>query len=221
MIILKATLSFFILLILARLLGKKQMSQMTFFNYVTGITIGSLAANIISTDNNSILDEIIGLIWWCILTASLAYITLKSNKLRLLIDGQPVILIKNGEFQKKSMKKTKISIEDLLIMLREQNVFSILEIDYAILEPNGKLSILKKQDYLNPRNMDIKISTDSPKYLPTGIIIDSRIVYKNLVELDLSMDWLERQIKDKNINDIEEIFYAEVQNNGSLYIIKN
>lgn len=220
MIILKTTLSFFILLILTRLLGKKQMSQMTFFNYVTGITLGSLAANIISNGDNSTLEEIIGLTWWCVLTAFIAYIALKSSKLRLLFDGQPVILIKKGKFEIKSMKMTKMSIEDILIMLREQNIFSISEVNYAILEPNGKLSVLKKQDYLNPTNINMKIDTYSPKYLPTGVIIDSHIVYEILEELGLSIDWLKNEMKKQNINNVDEIFYGEVQDNGSLYILK-
>lgn len=220
MIILKTTLSFFILLILTRFLGKKQMSQMTFFNYVTGITLGSLAANIISNGDNSIMEEILGLIWWCGLTASIGFLTLKSAKLRILFEGQPVILIKNGIFQIESMKNTKINIEDILIMLREQNIFSIIEVDYAILEPSGELSVLKKHNFLNPTNDDMKIPTYPSNNLPCGVIMDSNIVYKNLKELELSVDWLEKEMKNQNISSIEEIFYAEVQDNGSLYIIK-
>lgn len=221
MIILKTSLSFFILLILAKILGKKQMSQMTFFNYMTGITMGSLAANIISTGDNSIYEEMLGLTWWCGLTAFLGYITLKSGKLRLLIDGQPVILIRKGSFEKESMKKTKMSIEDTLIMLREQNIFSVSEVDYAILEPNGKLSILKKQDYLNPTNLDMKISTLPPKHLPRGIILNSNIVYENLEELGITMDWLKKEMNNQNIKNVEEIFYGEIKSDGSLYIIKH
>lgn len=220
MIILKTTLAFLILLILARLLGKKQMSQITFFNYVTGITIGSLAANIISSNDNSLLDEIIGLTWWCTLTALLAYATLKSEKLRLLVDGQPVILIKNGIFQKESLKTTRISLENLSMMLREQNIFSIQEVDYAILEPNGKLSVLKKQSQLNLTKGDMKIPILNHIYLPYQIIIDSKIVYQNLNKFGLGIEWLEKQLKAQKIDNLDEVFYAEIQSDGSLYIDK-
>jgi uncharacterized membrane protein YcaP (DUF421 family) len=171
MIILKTTLAFLLLLILARFLGKKQMSQMTFFNYMTGITIGSLAANIISNNDNSLLEEILGLIWWGTLTVVLTYATLKSESLRTLVDGEPVILIRNGLLQKESLKTTKISLEDLSMMLREQYIFSITEVDYAILEPNGQLSVLKKQSQLNLTRADMDIVTPSPMYLPCQIII--------------------------------------------------
>lgn len=220
MIIIKTTFTFFILLVLTRLLGKKQMSQMTFFHYVTGITIGSISANIISNNNKSILDPFIGLVFWCILTALLAYITLKSTKLKLLIDGQPTILIKDGILQKKSFEITKISIEDLIMMLREQDIFSIMEVDYAILEPNGKLSVLKKQPHLYLTKSDMRIPTQNFKYFPTQIIIDGKIIYRNLNDLGLNVEWLENQLMSQQIDNVNQVFYAEIQTNGALYIAK-
>lgn len=119
MIILKPIIAFLLLLILARILGKKQMSQMTFFNYVTGITIGSLAANMITFNDDSIIEEVIGLVIWCALTALLSFITLKSSNIRKVIDGKPSFLIKKGKLQEKEMKLNRISLEELSMMLRE------------------------------------------------------------------------------------------------------
>lgn len=218
MIILKTTLAFLLLLIIARVLGKKQMSQMTFFNYMTGITIGSLAANIISNNDNSLLEEIIGLIWWGALTVLITYATLKSEKLRSLIDGHPIILIREGILQKESLKTTKISIDDLSMMLREQYIFSITEVDYAILEPNGKLSVLKKQSQLNLTRADMNISIPNILYLPTQIIVEGKISYENLKNNNLDLLWLSKQLKLQNIDNINRVFYAELQSNGSLYI---
>lgn len=220
MIFLKTTLAFLLLLIIARLLGKKQMSQMTFFNYMTGITIGSLAANIISNDDNSLFEEILGLVWWGTLTVLLTYATLKSEKLRSLVDGEPVILVRKGLLQNESLKTTRISIEDLSMMLREQYIFSITEVDYAILEPNGKLSVLKKQSGLNLTRADMDILIPSPKYLPSQIIIEGKISYENLKDNDLDMPWLNKQLKMQNINDVDHVLYAELQGDGSLYIDK-
>ena len=219
MIILKPTIAFVLLLLLARLLGKKQMSQMTFFNYVTGITIGSLAANIISFDDKTIWDEIVGLIWWCGLTALLAYITLKSSKLRKIIDGQPSILVKNGEIQEKELKSSRINLEELSMMCREQGIFSIKDVDYAVLEQNGKLSVLKVQEEIDVTRKDMKIPTSKPKYLPAEIIIDSRIIHKNLLTYGLTVEWVENELKYQKINSIDDVFYAEIQSDGSLYIL--
>lgn len=218
MIILKPTLAFVLLLILTRILGKKQMSQMTFFNYVTGITIGSLAANIITFDDETIWHEVVGLIWWCFLTALLAYITLKSSMLRKVIDGKPSILIKNGVIQKNELKSTRINIEELTMMFREQSIFSIKDIDYAILEQNGQLSILKIQDKITVDRKDMSIATTQPKFLPAEVIIDSKIIHKNLTSYGLNLQWLENQLNQQGINNIDDVFYAEIQNDGTLYV---
>lgn len=219
MIILKTTLAFLLLLLLARLLGKKQMSQMTFFNYMTGITIGSLAANIISSNDNSLLEEILSLVWWCLLTILLTYATLKSENIRLLVDGKPVILIRDGLIQKESLKTTRVSIDDLSMMLREQSIFSITDVDYAILEPNGELSVLKKHTQLNLTKSDMNISTPISMYLPTQIIKNREINYENLIKNNLDLIWLEKQLKNQKI-DKNQIFYAELQSDGSLHIDK-
>ena len=218
MMIIKPTIAFILLLILTRILGKKQMSQMTFFNYVTGITIGSLAANIITFDDETIWHEVVGLIWWCFLTALLAYITLKSSKLRKIIDGQPSILIKNGIIQEKELRSTRVNIEELSMMFREQGIFSIKDVDYAILEQNGQLSILKIQEQINVSRKDMSIPTSQPKYLPSEVIIDSKIIHKNLTSYGLNLQWLENQLNHQGINSVDDVFYAEIQADGTLYI---
>lgn len=122
MIILKPTIAFILILILTRILGKKQMSQMTFFNYVTGITIGSLAANIITFDDKTIIDEVIGLIWWCFLTGLLAFITLKSNN------------------------KYGLDMDWLNKKLKKQNYDNIEAVFYAEIQDDGSLYVVLKDN---------------------------------------------------------------------------
>lgn len=217
MIILKPIIAFLLLLILARILGKKQMSQMTFFNYVTGITIGSLAANMITFNDDSIIEEVIGLVIWCALTALLSFITLKSSNIRKVIDGKPSFLIKKGKLQEKEMKLNRISLEELSMMLREQGIFSITEVDYAILEPNGKLSILKIQEQTNVTRKDMSIPNSNLQYLPAEVVIDGRIVEKNLKSYGLNIQWLENELRHQKIKSVKDIFYAEIQSDGTLY----
>lgn len=217
-IIYKTTLTFFALFLLTRLLGKKQLSHLTFFNYVTGITIGSIAANIISNLDKPYLPDLIGMVWWYILTALLGYIGLKFGSLRSLIDGQPTIVIKKGSIVKKALKKSELNMDDLSMMLREQNVFSILEVDYAILEPDGKLSVLKKPQKQQAVKEDLKLPAPELIYLPSEIIVDGKVVKKNLKELGLDENWLKEQLMLQNINSEKEILYAEIQGDGKLYI---
>lgn len=219
-IIWKTTLTFFVLFLLTRLLGKKQLSHLTFFNYVTGITIGSIAANIISNMDKPFLADILGMIWWYILTALLAFMGLKFNKLRNLIDGQPTIVIKKGNIVKKAMRKSSLNMDDLSMMLREQEVFTITEVDYAILEPDGKLSVMKKPMKQHIIKEDMKVPTSDPIYLPSEIIVDGKLVKKNLKELGLDEIWVQKQLKQQKISSVKDVLYAEIQEDGTLYLQK-
>ncbi|WP_291559607.1 MULTISPECIES: DUF421 domain-containing protein [unclassified Clostridium] len=219
-LLLKTTLSFLSLLILTRMLGKKQMSQLSFFNYVTGITIGSIVANIITVDNEPFIDEIIGLAWWCILAEATAYITVKSHKLGRLLDGEPSIVIKDGKIIRKVVVDLRMNVEDLTMMLREQSIFSVSEVDYAVIEPNGKLSVLKKHDYQEVTKEDMKIKPTPKKYLPTQLISDGSIVEHNLKEVDVTKKWLEKQLKNSGVKSIDEVYYAEIQSDGTLFVNK-
>lgn len=212
--------TFFVLLTLTRLLGMKQLSHLTFFNYVTGITIGSIAANMVTQNSIDYLKELTSLVVWCALTTLIGYISLKSGKIRVILDGQPTIVIKKGKIDKKALLKSKINIDDLTMMLRQYQIFSITEVDYAILEPNGILSILKKPEYQGTQKYDLKIYPSSPKIIPTEIITDGKLIKRNLLEIGKSKDWLYSELKKANIKSIEEVFYAEIQTNGKLYIQK-
>ncbi|WP_032122097.1 YetF domain-containing protein [Clostridium amazonitimonense] len=219
-LLLRTTLAFLSLLILTRFLGKQQMSQMTFFNYITGITIGSVSANIISMSNEPFIDEFIGLIWWCALAVLSEYINLKFLKARNVINGQPTMVIRKGKLLKEAITSTKLDMGDLSMMLRSQNIFSITEVDYAILETNGSLSILKKEDHLGVTKSDMKVPTSQNQLMPTDIIVDGKIVEHNLKERNLSYQWLEDQLKSFNVKNIEDVFYAELESDGTLYIDK-
>lgn len=220
-LLLRTTLVFVVLLVMARILGKKQLSQLTFINYVTGITIGSIAANIISIANKPFTDEFIGLIWWCLLTVLVGVINLKSGNARRLLDGQPTILVKKGFIDKKAMQKSHINMDDLSMLLREQSVFSILDVDYAILEPDGQLSVLKKQQQQQATKAELKIQTPEPKYFPSEIIVDGKIIKHNIKEYNFDEQWLSQQLQLQNISSEKDVLYAELQSDGSLYIQKN
>ncbi len=219
-IILKTTITFSVLFLLTRLLGKKQLSHLTFFNYVTGITIGSIAANIISNLDKPILEDIIGMVWWYILTAILGYSGLKFNQVRALIDGQPTIVVKKGHIIKNAMKKNRLNMDDLSMLLREHEVFSIAEVDYAILEPDGKLSVLKKPSMQNVIREDMKIQPTDIKYLPSEIIVDGKVVQRNLIELGITENWLMQKLTEQNITSVKDVLYGEIQTDGRLYVQK-
>ncbi|MFJ7731685.1 YetF domain-containing protein [Lysinibacillus sp. NPDC097231] len=220
-IIIQTVIAFFVLLALTRFLGKKQLSHLTFFNYVTGITIGSIAANMVVLTTSQYKKYLISLIVWCALTFIISYISLKSGKIRVILDGQPTIIIKKGKIDKKALSRTHVNIDDLTMMIRQYQVFSITEIDYAILEPNGRLSILKKPEFQGTQKSDMQILPASPAFIPTEIITDGKLLEQNLLEVGKSKEWLNNELKKANIKAIEDVFYAEIQPDGKMFIQKN
>lgn len=219
-IVVETIITFFSLLALTRFLGKKQLSHLTFFNYVTGITIGSIAANMVILNTIDFSKELTSLVVWCSLTTLISYISLKSGKLRVIFDGQPTIIIKKGKIDKKALSKNNINIDDLTMMIRQYQIFSITEIDYAILEPNGVLSILKKPEFQGVQKRDINVYNTSPPYIPSEIITDGKLIKRNLLEIGKSKDWLNEELEKAGIQSIEEVLYAEIQTNGQLFIQK-
>jgi uncharacterized membrane protein YcaP (DUF421 family) len=219
-VIINTVISFSVLLIITRILGKKQMSQLTFFNYVTGITIGSIAANMIDYEWKQFRVTIWGLVMWVLLTIVVNLIMLKFPKISNLLQGQPTIVIKSGKIQYKALSNLGVDIDNLTMMLREKDVFSIKEVQYGILETNGQLSILKYPENEKVIKKDLSIKTQSIKYLPMDLIIDGKVVKNNLKEVNFSQQWLEKQLKNKGIKDIKEVLYAQLQTDGTVYIDK-
>ncbi|NMB43059.1 MAG: DUF421 domain-containing protein [Clostridiales bacterium] len=213
--------TFFVLLLFTRLLGKKQLSHLTYFNYITGITIGSICANMIVLDRDTYIEGIISLAIWCALTSLIGFIGLRSGKARVVLDGEPTILVKKGIIDKRALSSTRVNLDDLSMMLRQKGVFSIKEIDYAILEPNGAVSILKKPKYQTTQKSDFDLTPPEINYIPAEIITDGTLIEENLRELGLSRQWLNTELMNSGINTISEVFYAEVQSDGSLYIQKS
>lgn len=218
----RSTCAFFAILLLARIIGKKQLSQLTFFHYVTGITFGSIAAEISAQVETPFLDGLVSLIWWTVLTLLISYLTLKFKRARVLFDDKPMIVIQNGVILNDNLKKSRLHTDELMMLLREQSIFSFDEILYAIFETNGQLSVMKKPLMRGATKEDVNVSMQAPQYLPTELISDGKIIAENLAELQLTEDWLLKKLSKKNIQNVEDVYLAQILENGSLYIsIKN
>lgn len=218
---LRTLIGFAVLLILTRLIGKKQLGQLTFFTYITGIAMGNIAGDMVVHRDIQVIDGVIALAIWALLTIILELVSLKSSKARILLDGEPSVIIKRGVIMQKELAEQRLNIDDLTMLLRNNNIFSIQDVDYAILEPNGQLSVLRKPMLESVTKKDMQIQPDNRIYLPTEIIVDGKLVEKNLKELNLSNEWLNQQLKQAGFNSVKEVFFAELQSDGSLYISKN
>lgn len=218
-VVVRAIISFFTLLILARMLGKEQISQLTFFDYIVGITIGSIASEATADLSSRAWPHWIGLLSWAMLAYLMEMISLKWRYAAKIIEGEPAIVIMNGKIMEKVLRKMKFRVSDILELLRNQGVFDLNEVDYAIIEPNGNLSVLKKPEYLplTPKDMNIKVKRTG---ISTEIIYDGILIEENLRQMNKDKRWLLDQLKKQGVKDVSEVFLLTVNDGGSIYIDK-
>jgi len=210
------------LLALTRIIGRKELSQMTFFNFVSGISIGTIGASLAIDSTLSIRNGVLALVGWSAFTIVLGLIDIKSKKTRNLIEGQPRILIKKGQIMEDELRKVRLDVDALNSLLRKKNVFAVSDVDYAIFETDGTLSVMKKEQQMPVTKSDMRIQQTQSNLYPisTEGITDGNIISTNLDKLNLDKQWLEQQIQQAGVESVSDVFYAEVQKDGSLYIDK-
>ena len=208
-IFLQTVLSFVVLLVLTRILGKQQVSQLTFYEYLNGITFGSIAANMATIELEKVPDHIIGLITYGILTLAVSWLAVKNRKFRKLVAGEPVIVIQNGHILESNMRKMNLDLDELTTMLRSQGVFDYKELELGIVEQSGELSVLKKPEYQEVTQGDMNLQTVS-KGLAVEVIVDGQIIYENLRSMGLDGKWLMQKLKEAQIYRIADVCFATV-----------
>lgn len=218
-VMVRAIISFFSLLIFARILGKEQISQLTFFDYIVGITIGSIAAEVTADLSSRAWPHWIGLLTWAALAYLMEIISLKWRYLAKYIEGEPTIVIMNGKIMDNVLRKMKVRVSDILELLRNQGIFDLNEVDFAIIEPNGSLSVLKKPEHLplTPKDMNIPVI---PTGISTELVYDGVIIEENLKQMNKDKNWLTSQLKKQGIKNVSEVFLVTLNDAGSLYVDK-
>ncbi|MCA0173986.1 YetF domain-containing protein [Bacillus sp. RAR_GA_16] len=221
-LLLRLALSFIILLLLTRLMGRKEISQMTFFNFVSSIALGTLGASLAIESSLSVRNGVIALIAWTAFTILMGYGDLKSKSFRIGVEGSPKIVVRNGEIMEKELRKLRLDLDALNLLLRKKNVFSLKDVDYAIFETDGTLSVLKKENKQSLTKGDQGITSKTQKIYPISapLIEDGQLNHQSLDEMNVDEDWLLQQIHAKGIQSVSDVFYAEIQKDGSLFIDK-
>lgn len=217
--IIRGVVVYILAIFLTRLMGRKLISQMTFFDFVIGVSMGSIIANAIVGQQFTSMSAITALTLVSILIIATGYLHIKSYKARKLVNSEPIILIQTGTILEENMKKIRLTINELLMKLREKNIFNLADVEFAIMETDGELSVLLKADKkpLTPYNMNIQtVSTGLTK----DIIIDGNVMKENLSSSGLNEEWLKSQLKSQNIKNFSDVFYAGLDNTKKLYVSK-
>jgi uncharacterized membrane protein YcaP (DUF421 family) len=216
-VIIRSVISFFALLLLVRLIGKQQVAQLTFFDYVVGITIGSIASTLSVQVNENTTATLAGMGVWAALAILLAYLGMHNVWVRKVIEGEATVVIENGKILEKNLLRIRISIDELISELRTQGVFNISDVEFAMFEPGGKISIQKKSSKQPVTPEDLNLTT---KYngLPTNLIMDGILLTDALQSLKLSRAWLQHQLNKQKIIDISDISLAQLDTMGNLFV---
>lgn len=217
--IIGSILTYVILLILGRAIGRKLILRITFFDFIVGITLGSIAVRIALGSQESPFLAGISAVVITTFVVITDYLDLKSISFRKVIDGEPIVLINNGRILDFNLKKARININKLTMQLREKNIFNIEDVAIALIESDGELTLIKKADKEMVTTGDLNI-TSGKTGLMQDIIIDGRIMYKNLKYTGYDEKWIKNQLEIHNISNDDEIFYAGLNGNGTLYISK-
>lgn len=208
---------FFALFILTKVLGKTQISQITTFDFISALVLGELIGNALYDDEVGIPQIAYVVLIWGSLMYLTEFITQKYKRSRHYLEGSPAIVIYNGKLIRDVMKTNKLDVNQLQHMLRAKDVFSMEEVDYAILETNGTISVLKKSEFQTPTMKDMKLSP-KPATLPITLVNDGEIIYDNLLEKNLTEEWLKEELKKQGYDDIKEVFHVEYQKDRDLLV---
>lgn len=218
-IVLLSSSSALALFILTKLMGNKEMSQLSMFDYIIGITIGSIAAEMSTALEDDFMQPLVAMIVYAIIAIIISFVSCKSLKMRRKISGNSLMLLDNGIIYEKNFKKAKLDINEFLIQCRTNGFFNVSDIQTAILEPNGKISFLPVANKrpATPGDLNITVPTDN---IVTNIILDGIILKENLYRIGNDEIWLQKQLDSQNINNVKDVFLAVCDNNNNLIVYK-
>lgn len=210
---------YIILFLVVRLLGKSQISQISPFDFISALVLGELVGNAIYDKETGFGIVVFAIVIWGILIYITEFLTQKSRRLRYLLEGRASIIIHKGKLEWKQMKRNHLDIDQLQQLLRDKGVFSLQEVEFAILENNGSISVLRKTEADQPTLKDLKIDGEN-RVFPYTIVSDGVVLNQNLQAAGLDEEWLYQELKQKGVYSPGDISYAEYAPGKELFIQK-
>ncbi|WP_047153156.1 DUF421 domain-containing protein [Aneurinibacillus tyrosinisolvens] len=215
-IVIRTFTSFALFIIIMHILGKQLVGQITYHYFIAAITLGSIAGNMAFNIKIKFLYFIISMLLFSAIAFALAFLTLKSSTIRRWISGDPAVIIQNGKLLEDNMKKAKYTLDVLNQGLREKDIFDIEEVEHAVLEVNGKLSVLKKPEYRGVTRQDLSLSPSPGISFPVELIKEGKVLERNLDQNQLTTEWLNQELAKKGYT-LPDVFYGVLSTSGRLY----
>jgi uncharacterized membrane protein YcaP (DUF421 family) len=204
------------LFLLTKWLGKKQLAELSFFEYVTGITIGSIAAEVTMGLERHIMHGLIAMAIWTLFPIIMGLISLKNKKIRDFVEGKATIVIKDGKILEDNLKKERYTIDELLEQLRSKDVFQVSDVEFALIEPNGDVSILLKKENQPLTAKDIQLN-QPPVKEPQTVIMDGLILDEPLSTAGLNRGWLHEELEKLEVT-VDNVFLGQIDSYGQLTV---
>lgn len=215
--ILRTLFIYITLLIVMRVMGKREVGQLSPFDLVVAIVIAELAALPMSEKHIGLFQGIVPIMTLMVAEVVLSWLCLKSIAARKIISGKPSIIIVNGKIDEGQMRRSRYNIHDLLTQLRDKGIANINDVEFAILETSGRLSVIPKSQKRQVTPEDLRISTPY-EGLSVPLIIDGRVIEENLEKIDLKTDWLAAELKFRGIDSPADVIFASLDTKGQLYV---
>lgn len=218
-IILLSSSSLIILFVLTKLMGNKEISQLSMFDYIIGITIGSIAAEMATALESDFTQPLVAMVVYALITVIISFINSKSLKLRKIITGDALVLYDNGRLYRNNFKKAKLDLSEFLMLCRTSGYFKLSDLETVLLEPNGKLSFLPVSNKRPVTPTDLNLDFPNEK-LTVNVIMDGKLLRPNLLQTGNDEIWLQKQLNSQGFNDINDIFLATCDCDNNLSVFK-
>lgn len=209
-VVLRTLFLYLMILVTFRVMGKREIGQLSIVDFVVSIMIAEIAVISIEDPDKPLTMTIVPILILMAVQYTLAFISLKSQSLRQLVDGKPITIIKNGRVDEEIMRKQRYNYDDLLMQLREKNVRSIQDVEFAILEPNGELSVFKKANE--------PFGGNTNNHFPIPLIIDGKIQEENVERIEKNPFWLRQELRKLGFKDIKKISYCVWNSDGTFFV---
>jgi uncharacterized membrane protein YcaP (DUF421 family) len=216
-IAIELTVGFVALLFLTKILGKTQITQITAFDFISALILGELVGNSLYDGKTGVKEILFAILVWGGLIYLTEHFTQRYRRFRHVLEGTPAIVIHKGKINFQQLKKNHLDLNQLQHLLRTKDIFSIRECEYALLEPNGSLSVIKKSMYKMVQRQDLNLMP-SKVTIPISVIMDGEIIYDNLKIIDVNEEWLMEEIKKHGFHSAREVLFAEWQDEEGLVV---
>ncbi|WP_121664753.1 DUF421 domain-containing protein [Metabacillus litoralis] len=204
------------LFFITKLLGKKQLSALSFFEYIVGITVGDIAGTITMDVELNVVNGLISILIWALFPIIISTLSLRSKKFRDIVEGQATTFIQDGKILEKNMKREKYSTDDLLEQLRKKDIFQVSDVEFAVLETSGQLSVLLKKEK-QPTKWEDFFGKGPEVVKPLTVIMDGKFLPETIYSAGYSIAWLKSKLQSQN-SQVANIFLGQIGSDGQLYV---